>query len=183
MEDLVRNHLSQRAPFVKVAAKEVVNRNIEHQFVILEPSEKDDFIDEFLLDREGEFGLIFCRTKAGAIALGNALNKRGHDTAVLQGDLTQPERDKVMRAFRKKRVPTLIATDVAARGLDVADLAFVIHHRLPDNIEYYTHRSGRTARAGKGGLSLVLLEPKQRPHLGKFASDLHIHFGEYRLQK
>ena len=179
VELLIENNLSSKAPFLRVDQTQVVNRNIEHKFTVLEHAEKDDFIIDFLEERGDERGLIFCRTKAGSVALGNQLRKKGFAIEVLQGDLTQQERDKVMRAFKKERVQFLIATDVAARGIDVADLSFVLHHQLPDQIEYYTHRSGRTARAGKSGLSLVLLEPKQRPRLKKLASTLNIEFRQY----
>ncbi|MDB4764111.1 C-terminal helicase domain-containing protein, partial [Akkermansiaceae bacterium] len=95
----------------------------------------------------------------------------------LQGDLTQLERDKVMRAFKKERSQFLVATDVAARGIDVEDLAFVVHHQLPEQIDYYTHRSGRTARAGKKGISLVLIDPREKKKLKQFSHALGIHFG------
>ncbi|WP_411845273.1 DEAD/DEAH box helicase [Roseibacillus persicicus] len=176
VEALVNNNLSAKAPFQKVEQKDVVNRNIDHRYAVMEHAEKDDFIIDFLEARGEERGLIFCRTKAGSVALGNQLRKRGFKVEVLQGDLTQLERDKVMRAFKKERVQFLIATDVAARGIDVADLSFVLHHQLPDQVEYYTHRSGRTARAGKTGLSLVLLEPKQRPRLKRLSTELSIEF-------
>ncbi|MGJ8723335.1 MAG: DEAD/DEAH box helicase [Roseibacillus sp.] len=180
VEDLIQNNLSAKAPFLKVEHKDVVNSNIDHKYIVLEHAEKDQFIIDFLEEQGKERGLIFCRTKAGSVALGNQLRKKGFQVEVLQGDLTQKERDKVMRAFKKERVQFLIATDVAARGIDVADLSFVLHHQLPDQIEYYTHRSGRTARAGKTGLSLVLLEPKQRPRLKRLESTLEIHFSDYR---
>ncbi|MGB1130469.1 MAG: helicase-related protein, partial [Haloferula sp.] len=102
----------------------------------------------------------------------------GHQVGVIQGDMSQPERDKVMRAFKKERLRVLIATDVAARGIDVEDLAFVIHHQLPDQTEYYTHRSGRTARAGKKGMSLVLLDPRDRKNLARLERELDISFRE-----
>lgn len=179
IDALIANHLSPRAPFLKVDQSRVVNRNIDHRFTVLEHAEKDDFIIEFLQQQGENRGLLFCRTKAGSVALGNQLRKKGFAVEVLQGDLTQLERDKVMRAFKKERVQFLIATDVAARGIDVADLSFVLHHQLPDQIEYYTHRSGRTARAGKKGLSLVLLEPRQRPRLKKLSATLQIEFRPY----
>lgn len=179
VEDLIANNLSARAPFLKVDQKQVVNRNIDHRFTVLEHAEKDEFIIDFLQAQGEERGLIFCRTKAGSVALGNQLRKKGFQVEVLQGDLTQLERDKVMRAFKKERVQFLIATDVAARGIDVADLSFVLHHQLPDQLEYYTHRSGRTARAGKTGLSLVLLEPKQRPRLKRLSASLNIEFSDF----
>ena len=85
-----------------------------------------------------------------------------------------------MRAFKKQRVQFLVATDVAARGIDVADLAFVIHHQLPDQIEYYTHRSGRTARAGKKGMSLALIDPKEKRQITQLEAKLRVSFSEWR---
>jgi ATP-dependent RNA helicase DeaD len=82
-----------------------------------------------------------------------------------------------MRAFKKERTQFLVATDVAARGIDVAGLSFVIHHQLPEQIDYYTHRSGRTARAGKKGISLVLIDPREKKRLSEFSRALSIHFG------
>src|SRR5690606_30818187 len=106
---------------------------------ILKPEEKTEFISGFLKRQKEGRGLIFCRTKADANTLCRELAALGLPVDVLQGDLMQKERDKVMRAFKKERVQFVVATDVAARGIDVADLAFVIHHQLPDQLEYYTH--------------------------------------------
>ncbi|MEM9081676.1 MAG: DEAD/DEAH box helicase [Verrucomicrobiota bacterium] len=180
INELIENNLSSQAPFLQVAPEQVVNRNIRHQFTLLDRSEKDDYIARFLENQADERGLIFCRTKAGALALGRQLTKRGFSLEVLQGDLTQKERDKVMRAFKKERVQFLIATDVAARGIDVPELSFVLHHQLPDQVEYYTHRSGRTARAGKTGISLCLIEPQERKRLSRLAEDLKLNFEEVR---
>ena len=110
--------------------------------------------------------------------MGKRLEEFGHAVGVLQGDLSQAERDKVMRGFKNERLRVLIATDVAARGIDVEDLAFVIHHQLPEQMDYYTHRSGRTARAGKKGLSLCLLDPRDRKRIGHMEHELGIHFSE-----
>jgi ATP-dependent RNA helicase DeaD len=85
-----------------------------------------------------------------------------------------------MRAFKKERSQFLVATDVAARGIDVAGLSFVLHHQLPDQLEYYTHRSGRTARAGNKGTSLVLIEPQEKPQLNAIAQKLRVEFKEWR---
>jgi ATP-dependent RNA helicase DeaD len=104
----------------------------------------------------------------------------GMPVDVLQGDLMQKERDKVMRAFKKQRVQFVVATDVAARGIDVEGLSFVIHHQLPEQLEYYTHRSGRTARAGKKGMSLALIHPKERWQLTQLEKELHVQFREFR---
>ncbi len=95
---------------------------------------------------------------------------------MIQGDLSQSERDKVMRGFKNERTRILIATDVAARGIDVEGLSFVIHYQLPEQIEYYTHRSGRTARAGKKGTSIALIDPRERKKIRKFEEELGVTF-------
>ena len=179
LEDLVKGTMSADPKFIKVSEKNVVNRDITHKFLLCEKEEKDDLIYDFLREQGDKRGLIFCRTKAGATMLGKKLTTRGYTVDVIQGDLTQLERDKIMRAFKKERSQFLIATDVAARGLDVKGLAFVLHHQLPDQLEYYTHRAGRTGRAGKKGLSLVLLEPRERKKIQYIESELNIKFREF----
>ena len=138
------------------------------------------FVNDFLQRQKDRRGIIFCRTKAGAMELYEELAAVGLAVDVLQGDLMQKERDKVMRAFKKQRVQFVVATDVAARGIDVADLSFVIHHQLPDQLEYYTHRSGRTARAGKKGMSLALIEPKEKWQITQLETKLRVKFSEFR---
>ena len=103
--------------------------------------------------------MIFCRTKAGTKKLAQELKNEGFSVDALEGDMQQKERDKVMRAFKNESLQFLVSTDVSARGIDVNNLAFVIHHQLPEQLEYYTHRSGRTARAGKTGQSIALIIP------------------------
>lgn len=95
----------------------------------------------------------------------------------------QKERDKVMRAFKKERIQFMVATDVAARGIDVAGLSFVIHHQLPDQIQYYTHRAGRTARAGNKGLSLALIEANEKRDIAVLEAKLRVTFTEQREQR
>jgi ATP-dependent RNA helicase DeaD len=124
--------------------------------------------------------MTLCRTKAGAVTLGKELEAQGLPVAVLQGDLMQKERDKVLRAFKKQRVQFVVATDVVARGIDIEGLGFVIHHQLPDQLEYYTHRSGRTARAGQKGMSLALIEPNEKADITQIENKLRVTFSEYR---
>ena len=142
---LVKGCMAPSPHTIQIDQGHVVNRDIDHRFILCKPEGKLPFITEFLKAQKAGRGLIFCRTKADAIKLGKELTDQGLPVEVLQGDLMQKERDKVMRAFKKSRVQFVVATDVAARGIDVADLSFVIHHQLPDQLEYYTHRSGRTA--------------------------------------
>ena len=106
---------------------------------------------------EGFRGVIFCRTRIKTQQLADDLNKSGYQSEALHGDLSQAQRDRVMKRFKNHTLQVLVATDVAARGIDVNDLTHVIHYALPDDPSYYTHRSGRTARAGKKGISLSIL--------------------------
>ena len=180
IQALVKDCMSSKAHTLKIDKGHVVNRDIDHQFAVCSRDEKTAFIVEFLKRQKQDRGLIFCRTKAGAIILGKQLTKLGFPVEVLQGDLTQKERDTVMRSFKKERVQFLIATDVAARGIDVADLSFVVQHQLPEQMEYYTHRSGRTARAGKKGVSITLIEPRERAKITRLAKELGLSFSEAR---
>jgi ATP-dependent RNA helicase DeaD len=177
IRDLIKICMSPDPKTVQIDTKNVVNRNIDHRYAVCVKEDKTDFIDEFLHRQGDKRGLIFTRTRDGADILGKKLANSGHSVGVLQGDLTQLERDKVMRAFKKERTQFLVATDVAARGIDVEGLSFVVHHQLPEQIDYYTHRSGRTARAGKKGISLVLIDPREKKKLNQFSQALGIHFG------
>lgn len=176
LHSLIENHMSPHAQRVQVEPKQIVNRNIDHQYAICARGEKDAFITSYLKLQGTARGLIFCRTRAGAIRMGEELEKAGLSVAVIQGDLSQKDRDKVMRGFKKERIQFLIATDVAARGIDVEGLSFVIQHQLPDAMQYYTHRSGRTARAGKKGVSLTLIEPGERGEITKLEQSLGLNF-------
>ena len=180
IHSLITDCMSERPQTLKIDKAHVVNRDIDHRFTICSRDEKTEFIVGFLKSQQDHRGVIFCRTKAGAIVLGKQLTVKGFPVAVLQGDLTQKERDTIMRSFKKERVQFLIATDVAARGIDVEGLSFVIHHQLPEQMEYYTHRSGRTARAGKKGTSLTLIEPRERPKITKLENELGLTFSEVK---
>ena len=127
---------------------------------------------------QSQRGIIFCRTKAGAQNLASQLIEEGFSTAALEGDMQQKERDKVMRAFKNESLQYLISTDVSARGIDVRGLEFVIHHQLPEQLEYYTHRSGRTARAGKTGISMAFILPSELEKIHQIQKELNIKFTE-----
>ena len=176
VEGLIQDNMSANAQRLQVEPKQIVNRNIDHQFALCAREDKDAFIINYLKRQGNERGLIFCRTRAGAIRMGKELEKVGLSVGVIQGDLSQKDRDKVMRGFKKERIQFLIATDVAARGIDVEGLAFVIQHQLPDAIQYYTHRSGRTARAGRKGVSLTLIEASERGQITKLEQSLGLNF-------
>jgi ATP-dependent RNA helicase DeaD len=147
-----------------VGEQNVGNVNIEHHYVIAQ--EKDRYMAlKRILDYNPEiFGLIFCRTRIDTQKVAEMLMKEGYNADALHGDLTQQQRDRVMMKFRDRSLQILVATDVAARGIDVEDITHVIHLNIPDEMEFYTHRSGRTARAGKKGVSIAMISKRE---LGK----------------
>ena len=178
---IVKTYMDANAPRIEVNKNSLVNANIRHQFTRTTLKEKTDDIISFLEKRHAQRGIIFCRTKAGAQNLAKQLIEEGFSTAALEGDMQQKERDKVMRAFKNENLQYLISTDVSARGIDVKDLEFVIHHQLPEKLEYYTHRSGRTARAGKTGTSIAFVLPSEIEKIHQIQKELQIKFTEVTL--
>ncbi|MEA2068180.1 MAG: DEAD/DEAH box helicase, partial [Verrucomicrobiota bacterium] len=178
IKKMISKHLAADAPFLKIDRQHIVNPNIRHQYMRCTDGEKLDRIVEFLKECGEQRGLIFCRTRADTIAFGKALEPYGFSNVVLHGDLMQAERDKIMRMFKKERARILITTDISARGIDVEGLSFVIHHQLPEKNEYYTHRSGRTARAGKSGISLALINRHDEKRIDRLERELGISFSE-----
>src|SRR6266404_2562458 len=130
--------------------------NIEHQYCIVRTADIQNAVRRFIDLYPDMFGLVFCRTKRDAQEMSAQLINAGYNSDALHGDLSQPQRDAVMKKFREKKIQVLVATDVAARGIDVDGVTHVLHCNLPDDIENYTHRSGRTARAGKSGVSIII---------------------------
>lgn len=165
IKSIISNYMSPDAMRIEVDNHDVINKAIVHEFVVCEPDEKPDILFQFVKTQGDNQGIVFCRTKAGAQSLSKQLKAKNFSAEALEGDMLQKERDKVMRAFRNKKLKILVATDLAARGLDIRELAYVVHFQLPDQIDYYTHRSGRTARAGHKGLSLCLINRAERADL------------------
>ena len=137
------------------------NQNIEHQYMAVEESDRYAALKRIVDYNLDIFCVIFCRTKLDTQRVAEHLIKDGYNADSLHGDLTQQQRDRVMRNFKSKALQVLVATDVAARGIDVSNITHVIHMNLPDEIEFYTHRSGRTARAGKKGISIALVSRRE----------------------
>jgi ATP-dependent RNA helicase DeaD len=142
------------------------------------PDDKLEVLLYFLKTQGDQRGIIFCKTKSSTQVLAKQLLAKNIPADALHGDLLQKERDKVMRAFKNENLKILVSTDVAARGIDVKNLAYVVHYQLPDEAEYYTHRSGRTARAGKKGLSMILVTPQEMKQLKNIESTLKIFIKE-----
>ena len=146
---------------VSIGHKNQTNENIEHIYFTVSDRDRYSAVKRLIDFNPNIYGLIFCRTRRETAAVAEKLGKEGYSAEPLHGDLSQAQRDQVMRRFRNKDIQILVATDVAARGIDVDDITHVINYNLPDEIENYTHRSGRTARAGKHGESMVLVTPKE----------------------
>lgn len=134
---------------------------IDHQYYVTQHVNRYETLKRIIDFNPGIYGIVFTRTKADAQDIAEQLTREGYDIEPLHGDLTQQQRDKVMSLFRDKSIQLIIATDVAARGIDVQGITHVINYELPDDTEVYTHRSGRTGRAGKSGISLSIVTPKE----------------------
>jgi ATP-dependent RNA helicase DeaD len=149
---------------VTVGKVNSANKNIDHQYYITSAQHRYEALKRLIDFNPGIYGIIFTRTKADAQDIAEKLTREGYDIDALHGDLTQQQRDKVMGDFREKNLQLLIATDVAARGIDVSGITHVINYELPDDVEVYTHRSGRTGRAGKTGVCMSIVHVRE---LGK----------------
>ncbi|MBL7737663.1 MAG: DEAD/DEAH box helicase [Chitinophagaceae bacterium] len=151
-----------RQPFeITIGKVNAGNANIDHQYYATQHVNRYETLKRIIDFNPGLYGIIFTRTKADAQAITESLIREGYDIEALHGDLTQQQRDKVMGRFREKNLQLLIATDVAARGIDVQGITHVINYELPDDTEVYTHRSGRTGRAGRSGISISIVTPKE----------------------
>ncbi len=178
---IVDRYIKPNAVRIEIDRNLKTNANISHFYVETNLPVKVDTLAAILDQRGEERGIIFCRTKAGTQALTQQLTDLGFNVGALEGDMTQKDRDKVMRAFKNTNLQILISTDVSARGIDVDNLGFVIHYQLPEHIEYYTHRSGRTARAGKKGESIALILDNEFLKLKDIEEKLNIKFKAIRL--
>jgi ATP-dependent RNA helicase DeaD len=146
---------------ITVGKKNSGNVNIDHQYITVAAHHRYETLKRYIDFNPGMYGIIFTRTKADAQDVAEKLVKEGYEIEALHGDLTQQQRDKVMGRFRTKHLQLLIATDVAARGIDVDGITHVINFELPDDMEVYTHRSGRTARAGKTGICISICHTRE----------------------
>jgi ATP-dependent RNA helicase DeaD len=149
-------------PFeVTVGKLNTANKNIDHQFFVTNAQHRFQTLKRLIDFNPGIYGIIFTRTKIEAQEIAEKLTRDGYDIDALHGDLTQQQRDKVMGEFREKTLQLLIATDVAARGIDVSGITHVINYELPDDLEVYTHRSGRTGRAGLTGICMSIVHSRE----------------------
>ena len=176
IKQLIQNYLSKKITQVSANMETVGNQGIEHQYIVVDPIEKLDILMHFLNSKEGERGIIFCKTKAAVNKLAKNLAINRFSSGALHGSLTQPIRDRIMGQFREGHINILVATDLAARGIDVQEISYVVNYHLPDTYETYVHRSGRTDRAGANGISLTVLQKEETAEIPLFEKELGIKF-------
>jgi ATP-dependent RNA helicase DeaD len=146
---------------ITVGNKNQGPQSVSHEFYLIQARDRYLALKRLADANPDIFSVVFCRTKKDTQDIADKLIEDGYNAAALHGDLSQAQRDAVMKSFRGKQIRMLVATDVAARGIDVEDITHVINYQLPDEIEIYTHRSGRTGRAGKSGTSMVIISKSE----------------------
>ena len=176
IKQLIQNYMSKQVTQVSANMETVGNQGIIHQYIVVDPIEKLDILMHFLNSKDGERGIIFCKTKAAVNKLAKNLAINRFSSGALHGSLTQPIRDRIMGQFREGHINILVATDLAARGIDVQEISYVVNYHLPDTFETYVHRSGRTARAGANGISLTVLQKEETAEIPLFEKELGIKF-------
>ena len=150
---------------LSVGTKNAGTQQVEHRYYTVRRNEKYQTLKRIVDFNPGLYGIVFCRTRAGTQDVAEKMMKDGYNAEALHGDLSQAQREHVMNKFRARSVQLLVATDIAARGLDVDDLTHIIHYDLPTEADIYIHRSGRTGRAGKTGISLSIIDEKEKSRL------------------
>ncbi|GAA4232325.1 DEAD/DEAH box helicase [Postechiella marina] len=180
IKQLIQNYMSKYVIHAETDMNTLGHQGIEHQFVVVEPIEKLNVLMHFLNSKEGQRGIIFCKTKAAVNKLAKNLAINKFSSGALHGSLSQGIRDRIMGQFREGHINILVATDLAARGIDIKNLAYVVNYHLPDTYDAYVHRSGRTARAGAKGLSLSVIQEDEIQDIPEFEYELGITFKEYK---
>ncbi|MBC8755038.1 DEAD/DEAH box helicase [Kordia sp. YSTF-M3] len=180
IKQLVQNYMSKHVIHIEADMKTVGHQGIDHQYVVVEPIEKLEVLLHFLNSKEGERGIIFCKTKAAVNKLAKNLAINKFSSGAIHGSLSQGIRDRIMGQFREGYIDILVATDLAARGIDVKEIAYVVNYHLPDTYDAYVHRSGRTARAGAKGLALTVIQKEETDDIVDFETELGITFKPYQ---
>jgi ATP-dependent RNA helicase DeaD len=166
---------------ITVGKMNTANKNIDHQFYVTTAQHRYEALKRLIDFNPGMYGIIFTRTKLDAQEVAEKLTREGYDIDALHGDLTQSQRDKVMGEFREKTLQLLIATDVAARGIDVSGITHVINYELPDDVEVYTHRSGRTGRAGKTGVCMSIVHTRETGRIRQIERMVQVPFHKLEI--
>jgi ATP-dependent RNA helicase DeaD len=179
IKQLAQNYMSKNVVHIEADMDTVGHQGIDHQYLVVEPIEKLEVLLHFLNTKEGERGIIFCKTKAAVNKLAKKLAINKFSSGAIHGSLAQTIRDRIMGQFREGYIDILVATDLAARGIDVKEISYVVNYHLPDTYDTYVHRSGRTARAGAKGLSLSIIQKEEVEEMPEFENELGITFNEY----
>lgn len=179
IKQLVQNYMSKHVVQIEADMGTIGHQGIDHQYVVVEPIEKLEVLLHFLNSREGERGIIFCKTKAAVNKLAKKLAINKFSSGAIHGSLAQTIRDRIMGQFREGHIDILVATDLAARGIDVKEISYVVNYHLPDTYDAYVHRSGRTARAGAKGFSLSIIQKEEVEEIPEFENELGITFNEF----
>ena len=159
--DAIANNYMRDPQKFEIGSRNVANADVKHVFCVTRTSDRYRALKRIVDITANMYGIVFCRTRAETKEVADKLMADGYKADALHGDLSQAQRDYVMGRFRKKNIQLLVATDVAARGIDVNDLTHVMHFKIPDQLENYIHRSGRTGRAGKKGISIALITSRE----------------------
>jgi len=178
IKQMVQNYLSKHVVDIQADMETLGHQGIDHQYVVVKPIEKLEVLMHFLNTKEGQRGIIFCKTKAAVNKLAKKLAINKFSSGALHGSLTQGIRDRIMGQFREGHIDILIATDLAARGIDVKQISYVVQYHLPDTYDAYVHRSGRTARAGAKGLSLTVIQEEELADIPDLEQELSISFSK-----
>ena len=182
VEKISKNYL-ENPHKIAVGNINAVKKNIKHEFYVVGYRHKKEALKRLIDANPNQYSIIFCRTKMETQDVADFLMQNGYGADALHGDLSQAQRDSVMKKFRLKNIDILVATDVAARGLDVDSLTHVIHYSLPDDPEVFVHRSGRTGRAGKNGISMTLIKPEETRKLKQIKIQTKIELTEKQIPK
>ncbi len=180
VERISKNYLT-KPHRIAVGSINEVKKNISHEFYVVGYRQKKEALKRLIDANPNQYSIIFCRTRMETQEIADFLMQNGYAADALHGDLSQAQRDTVMKKFRLKNIDILVATDVAARGLDVNSLTHVIHYSLPDDPEVFVHRSGRTGRAGKDGISMALIKPEETRKLKQIKSVTKIDITEKQI--
>ena len=180
IKQLINNYMSHDVVEIAANMDTAGHQGIDHQYVVVAPIEKLEVLLHFLNSKEGQRGIIFCKTKAAVSKLAKNLAINKFSSGALHGSLTQGIRDRIMGQFREGHIDILVATDLAARGIDVKEIAYVVNYHLPDTYGAYVHRSGRTARAEAKGLSLTIIQEEETPDITDFEKELGIIFHTFQ---
>ena len=180
IKQLVQNYMSKHVVQIEANMATLGHQGIDHQYVVVDPIEKLEVLLHFLNSKSGQRGIIFCKTKAAVNKLAKNLAINKFSSGAIHGSLTQGIRDRIMGQFREGHLDILVATDLAARGIDVKDVSYVVNYHLPDTYDAYVHRSGRTARAGASGLSLTIIQKEEAQDISDFEKALDIRFDAFK---